>query len=121
MTKKSFFCMLFPVVLAATAACSSESEPQLAGTWLQPVPGIESVMQGITLEADGSARSENMSTLCYESWTRPDEGVLILSGKSVGNGITIEFSDTLTLSRLTADTLVLAKGDYEMVYTRRLQ
>ena len=81
----------------------------LVGTWLQPVPGMPQCQQGFMLEADGKARSVNMATLSYKTWKEEDRK-LILSGTSIGNRQTIEFTDTLAIEKNTADSLVLKKG-----------
>ena len=62
-----------------------------------------------------------MATLKYESW-KVWEGKqkLILTGKSIGNGQTIEFSDTLDILTTSPEHLTLGKGgqyriDYQKV------
>ena len=55
------------------------------------------------LNADGTASSVNMYTLVLESWKREGDK-LILTGKSVGNGINIAFTDTLTIDRKARTT-----------------
>lgn len=75
-------------------------------------------MQGVCLESGGHASSVNMATLQYESWERIGDK-LILSGKSVGNGQTIDFSDTLIIEKITPDSLSLRRGDSKIEYSRR--
>lgn len=102
--------------IALMTSCGSA--PTLEGAWLEPVPGMENEVQGIHLEAAGRARSINLATLQYESWSQ-DDNFLILNGQSLGNGQTIEFSDTLEIRELTPETLVLqGRGD---ALPRRLQ
>ena len=75
-------------------SCSSRIQKEdLCGIWIQPVPGLH-IVQGVELNADGSARSVNMATLLYDSWKLEKES-LILHGLSIGNGVSGEFSDTL--------------------------
>ncbi|MCX4368310.1 MAG: lipocalin family protein, partial [Duncaniella sp.] len=69
------------------------------------------------LEPDGKASSINMATLAYDTWTI-EGNRLILGGKSIGNGQTIDFSDTLVVVRLSADTMVLRMGAMDLEYTR---
>ena len=88
------------------AACGGTP---IEGTWTEPIPGMEG-RQGFTLSADGSAVSVGMHTLLYDRWERRGDR-LILQGRSLGNGQTIVFSDTLTIVRLSADSLVLRRGD----------
>ncbi len=75
-------------------------------------------MQGVCLESGGRASSVNMATLRYESWERIGDK-LILSGKSVGNGQTIDFSDTLIIEKITPDSLSLRRGDSKIDYSRQ--
>ena len=65
--------------------------------------------QGFCLESGGKATSVNMATLRYEHWVQKGRD-LILSGQSIGNHQTLPFADTLTVEKLTADSLVLKKG-----------
>ena len=105
--------------LTVLTACGTASEPEasIVGSWLEPVPGMPQMTQGFTLGDDGKAESLNMATLLYEHWTQQGD-TLCLSGKSIGNQQTIDFTDTLLVKRLTADTLVLQRGQQERVYTR---
>lgn len=81
----------------------------IEGRWTEPIPGMEG-RQGFVLQADGSAASVGMQTLRYDRWERRGDR-LILQGRSLGNGQTIRFSDTLTIRTLTADRLVLRRDD----------
>lgn len=91
-------------------------EKLITGAWEQPILGLDGV-QGVEIKGDGTAASINMSTLQYEKWAlRGDK--LILSGQSVGNGQTIDFSDTLRIEKISADSLVLLRGDAREAYAR---
>ena len=96
-------------------ACSEQVS--IEGSWVEPVPGMPDMQQGFTLEANGKASSIEMATLQYESWKK-EGNQLILSGKSIGNHLTIDFSDTLTIEKLTADSLILKRGEVVCTYTR---
>lgn len=96
----------------------AQAEPTLEGEWTQPVNGMPGKVQGMLLAADGKASSIDMATLLYESWSREADR-LILSGKSLGNGQTISFSDTLRIDRLTADSLILSAGEAVWRYARK--
>ncbi len=110
------------VVIAAAAAAAGLSsctgKAGIEGTWIQPVPGMEGQVQGIRLDEGGKASSVNMATLQYESWSR-EGNTLVLNGKSIGNALTIEFSDTLTVEKLTADSLVLSGPAMTLRYSRQ--
>ena len=92
--------------------------PEITGSWIQPIPGMDGV-QGIKIEKDGVASSINMATLVYQKWQQPDANTLILSAQSIGNKQTFEFSDTLQITKLTVDSLVLSKNGYAMRYARQ--
>ncbi len=85
------------------AACGG---PSLEGNWAQPVPGLEGQTQGMSLQTGGAASSLNMATLLYESWS-VSGNTLTLTGTSVGNGQTIEFTQTYTFSMPDENTLIL--------------
>ncbi len=80
----------------------------IAGTWIEPNPINAAEVQGVTLNADGTASSVNMATLLFKSWKLEDNH-LILSSTSIGNKQTIESIDTLLLKKLDADSLVLTQ------------
>ena len=90
----------------------------LAGKWVQTVPGLPDLEQGFILEKNGKASSVNMATLQYETWKKESD-LLILSGKSIGNHQTISFQDTLVIERLTQDSLMVRKGELILSYTRK--
>lgn len=102
---------------AAAIMASCGGAPAIEGAWVEPVPGMADKVQGILIEKDGRASSINMATLQYTSWSQ-DGDLIILNGRSIGNGQTIEFSDTLEIRELTRETLVL-KGRSDV--PRRLQ
>lgn len=81
----------------------------IVGSWVEPIPGMEGV-QGVKLEPDGVASSINMSTLVYNSWTL-DNGLLYLSGQSIGNGQTVDVNDIWTVETLSYDSLILSAKD----------
>ena len=96
-------------------ACQEPAD--VAGTWLQPVPGLPDMEQGFTLSADGTASSVGMATPQYETWRQEGEQ-LIMTGRSIGNGQTIAFTDTFHVERLTPDSLVLKNGEQLLSYGR---
>lgn len=110
--KKIF--ILLSVVLMGCEKC-----PDIAGRWVQPVPGMENVAQGFELKESGAAASINMATLVYKTWRRPDCDTIVMTGDSIGNGQTIEFSETYHISMPDNDTLVLTTDDgYGQTFTR---
>lgn len=105
------------LLMGLLAACGGNST-SIVGAWVEPVPGMEGQVQGINIEEGGSASSVNMATLVYESWKQEGDK-LILTGKSIGNGQTIEFADTMGIKRLTADSLVLDNQGMEIRYAKQ--
>lgn len=105
------------VAVVALTACAACTNVPLEGVWLQPVPGMPDSSQGFTLNADGTALSLGMATLSYESWKKEGDK-LVLTGKSLGNGQTIAFADTLVIEKLTSDSLCLRSGDLQLKYAR---
>lgn len=115
--KKTFLprhARLLPVALLACACTQTD----IVGEWTQPVPGMEDMTQGFALEQGGTASSINMATLQYEKWERQGD-LLILSGKSIGNVQTLDFSDTMRIDLLTDTELTLTKGNLTLEYTRQ--
>lgn len=115
MKRKGAFKSLIAVL--AAAALTACNNPSIEGTWLEPVPGMPGIKQGITFEAGGKAASVNRTTLKYEAWERKGN-LLILSGKSIGNRHTLSFTDTMEIERLTRDSLILRERQLTHSYFR---
>lgn len=112
--------MFFALAVFACASCSRDySEQELLGLWIEPIPGMAGV-QGIALEEDGKARSINMATLVYDGWECSGDR-LVLSGESIGNGTQGRFSDTLIIEKVTADSLILRRGDLCIGYRKSVE
>lgn len=111
---KKKFC-LAALGLMLLTACGQD---KLVGMWVQPIAGQETKSQGILLRKDGSASSINMNTLLYETWKRNGD-LLILTGKSVGNGQVINISEEYKIKHLDDVSLELQMGDFVAVYTRK--
>ena len=108
---------MFAAALLLLVGCG-KVDP-LAGSWVQPIPGMEDQIQGIKLDKGGRAESINMYTLVYESWQHKGNQ-LILQGKSIGNGQAIDFEVIYVIKKLSRDELVLqAEGEEEQVFERR--
>lgn len=105
------------MALGSLFLLSACSEVSIEGAWVEPVPGMENMQQGFVLAPGGKASSINMATLQYESWKK-ENGMLILSGKSIGNRQTINFSDTLMIKNLSEQTLTLERDGMSYTYTR---
>ena len=106
------------LLLAMSTLLSCSQDQQFVGKWVEPIPGgVIDGVQGFELKEDGSASSINMATLVYETWNVSGDR-LILSGESIGNGVSGRFTDTMNVQRITEDTLILVRGEATFVYTR---
>ena len=113
MAAKAIFKSVCGLTIAiAFAACGGNG---IEGEWVEPIPGMETQMQGVK---GGKASSINMATLQYEKWEKKGN-MLILSGKSIGNHETISFTDTLTIEELTENKLTLKKGSLTINYQKQ--
>lgn len=92
----------------AEGCCGTCKQGGIEGKWIQPIEGQEGKFEGFELKADGIAESVNMATLKFEKWSK-DSTTLTLSGKSIGNGQTIDFSDVYTIAQPDNNTLTLLK------------
>ena len=90
----------------------------IAGTWVEPNPINPDEMQGFTLNQDGTASSVNMETLIFKSWAF-DTQTLMLTNESIGNKQTLIGTDTLTIVKLDADSLVLARREGSLWHLAR--
>lgn len=116
MASKTLFKSACGIIAAvALTACTGAS---IEGNWVEPIPGMEEMEQGICLEKGGKASSINMATLQYEAWVKQGDK-LLLSGQSIGNGQTIVFTDTMTIEKLTDTELVLTRGNMTINYHRQ--
>ena len=116
--KKSMTLAVAACVLASCHTATQREEKDFIGNWMEVMPANSQFVQGVTLNADGSVASIGMATLKYESWSL-DGSKLVLNGKSIGNGQTLDFSDTLEVVRLTPDSLTLERsGTYRIDYYR---
>lgn len=96
----------------------TDSKKQFVGNWIEIMPANPMIVQGVTLNEDGTAASIGMKTLLYTKWELDKESI-ILWGQSIGNGQTIDFSDTMNVVKITPDSLTLGKyGMYQISYYR---
>lgn len=108
---------LLAVAMLAGVLFACSNSASVVGSWVEPIPGMDGQVQGITMEEGGVASSVNMATLVYDSW-KQDGSQLVLTGKSIGNGQTIEFVDTMEITKLTADSLILSNQGIEIRYAK---
>lgn len=106
------------------SACGSANtgitEKDIIGSWYEIMPENKHIAQGVKIEEGGKAESIGMATLKYDSWSLYEDNQMILNGRSIGNGQTIDFSDTLDIITLDNDTMTLGKGEmYRIRYARK--
>lgn len=101
--------------LAVTTLVSCEQKENLLGTWVEPIPGQETVEQGFTLKENGEAESVNMATLVYDHWQKEGD-LLLLNATSIGNGVSFQFTDTMKIEKLTQDSLILSRNGVVIRY-----
>lgn len=90
----------------------------IADIWLEMDTRGKVREDGFNLREDGTASSLNMATLLYEKWNRIGSDSLVLSGKSIGNKQTLEFSDTFQIAILNDTILELHKNKLRLMYHR---
>lgn len=110
------------VLLAGETACSrllpaESGKQEFIGSWIEENGNYR---QGFDLKADGTAASIGMATLKYENWKTGD-GRIVLEGKSIGNGQTINFSETMLVIELTPDTMTLQRGKDKIRYRKETE
>ena len=109
---------LWLLVVFLITACHQQPQDQILGHWLEVMPVNRHIIQGITIKDKGTAQSIGMKTLQYESW-KLENNKLTLSGKSIGNGQTIDFSETYDVIEISPETLKLGKfGMYQIEYKK---
>ena len=114
--KKIFLPLL--LIFFISACHAPKEENPFVGHWVEIMPINKHIVQGINLNADGTASSIGMETLKYEQW-EVDGKTITLKGKSIGNGQTIDFTDTLDIIEISPYSLKLGKfGQYRVDYYR---
>ena len=78
----------------------------LPGKWMQPVPGIDSILQGMDLRKNGKAISINMHTLLYDKWKLAHD-TLMLWSHTDGVENPVSAIDTMLIRTLNDSALVL--------------
>lgn len=101
----------------ALCACAPQKEYDLSGRWIEQLPEDAPYTQGFELKDDGRAESIGMHTLLYHRWSVSGDE-LILAGESLGNGLTLDFEDTLKIVSISGDTLRLKRHQMEITYVR---
>ncbi len=92
------------------------------GRWLQPVQGVDSVLQGFNLRKNGKAESVNMHSRLYDKW-KLQHDTLLLWSHAEGEKEPVAEIDTLVIRVLNDTSLVVfptnAAPGYQEKYTRK--
>lgn len=95
----------------------------MPGRWLQPVQGVDSVMQGFYLRKNGKAESINMHSRLYDKWLLQRDTLLLWS-HGEGEKAVEAVIDTLVIKVLDDTSLVVfptnAAAGYLEKYTRKV-
>lgn len=95
----------------ATKVATDATYAKAVGKWTMPDPIDSQSVMGVELKIEGQASSINMATLPIESWElqgEPDK--IVLKGKSIGNGVTSDFTQTATILEKDGKTLLNFDG-----------
>ena len=92
------------------------AEQLLVGSWKDTSPSA----LHFTLFEDGTAKSDNMETLLYKSWSVKDNKITFIV-ESIGNKTTSIDTIVQTIENLTNDDLLLVDGDIREAYKKAKQ
>lgn len=104
--------------LGSCSSLENDNVGLFVGNWLEETSNRHFV-QGISLKADGTAASIGMATLKYEKW-KLDGNKLILSGQSLGNGQTIDFSEKWQIIEINPHIMKIEKSNGHKINYRPL-
>ena len=103
--------LVFPLCMVVL---SWSEDKKIMGDQIRGMSSNLPYIQGGKIQKHGTAESIGMATLIYEKWSKHDKK-LILCGKSIGNGQTIDFCDTLKILKLSKDSLITSGGQNYVV------
>lgn len=108
--------ILIIAFLFASCTIKSSQNIDFYGNWIEVMPSNPNIIEGFRLDSNGIAHTIGMATLQYNKWKLKDNH-FIICGKSIGNGVSFEFTDTLDIIKITPDSLILDKyGKYRIKY-----
>jgi len=117
---KTYFYYFISLFLINLFGCNFNNKPTtstsklLIGSWLDS----SDAKLHFTLFENGSAKSDNMETLVYKSWSVRNDS-LFLKVKSIGNRTHFETIEAYKIDTLDANMLVLQNKNFKMSYTRK--
>ncbi|MFD2909698.1 lipocalin family protein [Flavobacterium ardleyense] len=89
------------------------SEALLVGSWKDTSPSA----LHFSIFEDGTAKSDNMKTLLYKSWSVKDNKITFIV-ESIGNKTTTTDTIVQTIEKLTNNELILVDGDIREAYKK---
>ena len=103
----------------ASKVATDPTYAEAVGNWTMPDPIDPDGVMGIRIMVEGEAQSINMATLRYTSWELQGEaGKILLKGQSIGNGQTIDFTETATIAKDADGIYTLTIESNGAVYTK---
>lgn len=117
---KPYLCFLISLIIINFFGCDFNKKPAtynsklLTGSWLDR----SKAKLHFTLLENGVAKSDNMETLVYKSWSVPNDS-LFLKVKSIGNRTHFETIEAYKIDTLDSNTLLLHNKNFKMSYTRK--
>lgn len=102
----------------AIIGCSDNATPSVEGSWVEQNPIAPEQVQGITLNADGSASSINMATLRYHTWEQKGD-TLTLTLESEGSGSPLSLTVKYIITKVDKDSLILTSKYGALRYRRQ--
>jgi hypothetical protein len=96
-----------------TSSSVTTFSQSIQGEWIE-ADNLQYI-QGFALNNNGSAIEIGTHTLTYSAW-KFSENQLLLTGKSIGNGQTIDFTDTLQVLRTDSILVLKNKWGKEIKY-----
>ena len=103
----------------ATKVATDPTYAEAVGRWTMPDPIDPEGVMGVEIQVEGAAQSINMATLVYASWELQGEaGKILLKGQSIGNGQTIDFTQTGVIAKDAEGKYTLSIEGTDTVYTK---
>ena len=107
---------------AAAKVATDPTYAEAVGKWTMPDPIAPEGVMGVEIMVEGAARSINMATLVYTSWELQGEAdKILLKGQSLGNGQTIDFTQTGMIAKTADGNYTLTIEGTGTVYTKAKQ
>ena len=105
-----------------TKIATDPTYAEAVGKWTMPDPIAPEGVMGVEIMVEGAARSINMATLVYTSWELQGEAdKILLKGQSLGNGQTIDFTQTGMIAKTADGNYTLTIEGTGTVYTKAKQ